>query len=40
MAVNNNSFFKYEEHNAQSGYRGAWLVKPKNADKYSLLVAT
>lgn len=40
MAVNNNSFYKYEEHNAQVGYRGAWLVKPKNASKYSLLVAT
>lgn len=39
MAVNNDSFYKYQEHNAQSGYRSAWLVKEQNAEKYSLLVA-
>lgn len=38
--MNNNAFFKYQEHNAQSGYKAAWLVKEQSADKYSLLVAS
>lgn len=40
MAVDNNSFFKYEEHRAQSGYKAAILVKLQTATKYSLLVAS
>lgn len=40
MAVNNNSFFQYNETRAQSGYRSAWLVKRAGADKYSLVGAT
>lgn len=38
--INNDTFFQYQEHNAQSGYRAAWLVKEQGADKYSLLVAS
>lgn len=40
MALDNNTFFKYLEHNAQSGYKAAWCVKEQGADKYSLLVAS
>ena len=40
MAVDNNSFFKYEEHRAQSGYKAAILVKNQIDAKYSLLVAS
>lgn len=40
MAVDNNSFFQYNETRAQSGYKSAWLVKRHGADKYSLVGAT
>ena len=40
MAVDNNSFFQYNETRAQSGYKSAWLVKRAGADKYSLVGAT
>lgn len=40
MAVDNNSFFQYNETRAQSGYKSAWLVKRPGADKYSLVGAT
>lgn len=40
MAVDNNSFFQYNETRAQSGYKSAWLVKRPNATKYSLVGAT
>ena len=38
--IDNDAFFKYQEHNAQSGYRAAWLVKEQGEPKYSLLVAS
>ena len=40
MAVDNNSFFQYNETRAQSGYKSAWLVKRPGADMYSLVGAT
>ena len=40
MAVDSNSFFKYHEQRATSGYRTAILVKEQTATKYSLLVAS
>lgn len=40
MAVDNNSFFQYNETRALSGYKSAWLVKRAGADKYSLVGAT
>jgi hypothetical protein len=40
MAVDNNSFFQYNETRAQSGYKSAWLVKRAGEDKYSLVGAT
>lgn len=39
-SIDKNSFFNYYEHNAQSGYKAAWLVKEQGASKYSLLVAS
>lgn len=39
MAVDNNSFFQYNETRALSGYKSAWLVKGENG-KYSLVGAT
>ncbi len=38
--MDNNAFYKYEEHRAQSGYKAAILVKLQTATKYSLLVAS
>lgn len=40
MAVDNNSFFQYNETRAQSGYKSAWLVKRPNATEYSLVGLT
>lgn len=45
MSVEKNSFFKYQEHRAQSGYRTAILVREASdttgvASKYSLLIAS
>lgn len=38
--MDNNAYFKYQEHRAQTGYKAAILVKEQSADKYSLLVAS
>lgn len=38
--MDKNSFYKYQEHRALSGYKCAWLVKEQNETKYSLLVAS
>lgn len=40
MAIEYNSFFKYQEHRAQAGYRAAILVKKQGDTLYSLLVAS
>lgn len=41
MAVNETSFFQYNETRATSGYKSAWLVKlAENDNKYSLVGAT
>ncbi len=40
MAVDNNSFFQYNETRALSGYKSAWLVKRSGSSKYSLVGAT
>lgn len=40
MGVEKNSYFKYTESRAQSGYRAAILVKKQDETKYSLLVAS
>ena len=40
MAVDNNSFFQYNETRAVSGYRSAWLVKKSTDAKYHLVGAT
>lgn len=46
MAIDKNSFFKYQEHRAQSGYRTAILVRESGdtvtdtTNKYSLLIAS
>lgn len=40
MAVNDNSFFQYNETRAQSGYKSAWLVKRPSEQFYSLVGAT
>jgi hypothetical protein len=38
--ADSNSFFKYEDHRAQTGYKAAILVKLQTANTYSLLVAS
>ena len=38
--MDKNTFFKYNETRALSGYKSAWLVKLPNATKYSLIGAT
>ena len=38
--MDNNTFFKYNESRALSGYKSAWLVKLPNENKYSLVGAT
>lgn len=38
--MDNNAYFKYQEHRGQSGYKAAILVKEAGASKYSLLVAS
>lgn len=38
--IDNNAFYKHQEHRAQSGYKAAILVKEQNQAKYSLLVAS
>lgn len=38
--MDNNAYFKYQEHRAQTGYKAAILVKEQSANKYSLLVAS
>lgn len=40
MAVDSNSFFKYQEHRGQSGYKAAILVKEQSDTYYSMLVAS
>ena len=40
MAIATDSYFKYQEHRAQSGYKAAILVKEQSASLYSLLVAS
>ena len=40
MAVNNDSFFRYNEDRALSGYRSAWLYKESTTNKYCLVGAT
>ena len=40
MAVDSNSYFKYQEHRGQSGYKAAILVKEQGETYYSLLVAS
>lgn len=40
MAVDNNSFFQYNETRALSGYKSAWLVKRPSEQYYSLVGAT
>lgn len=40
MSIATDSYFKYQEHRAQSGYKAAILVKEQNREKYSLLVAS
>ena len=38
--MDNNTFYKYNETRALSGYKSAWLVKLPSATKYSLVGAT
>lgn len=40
MAVNDNSFFQYNETRALSGYKSAWLLKLAGETHYSLVGAT
>lgn len=40
MAVNDNTFFQYDENRALSGYKSAWLVKMPGANFYSLVGGT
>lgn len=40
MPITKDSYFKYLEHKAQSGYRAALLVKEQSATLYSMLVAS
>ena len=38
--MNKDTFFKYEENRALSGYKSAWLVKLQGNDKFSLVGLT
>ena len=38
--MDNNAFYKYQEHRGQAGYKSALLVKEQSETKYSLLVAS
>lgn len=38
--LNKNSFFKFRENRATTGYGSAWLVKKQNETMYSMLCAT
>ncbi len=40
MAVNDKSFFQYNESRALSGYKSAWLVKDTDLGKFCLVGAT
>jgi hypothetical protein len=40
MAIANDSYFKYQEQRAQTGYKAAILVKEQSSNYYSLLVAS
>lgn len=38
--MDNNAFYKYQEHRGQAGYKSALLVKTQSDSKYSMLVAS
>ena len=40
MAIDNQSFYKYQEHRGQAGYKAAILVKEQQEPLYSMLVAS
>ena len=40
MAITNDSYYKYQESRAQSGYKAAILVREPSSNYYSLLVAS
>lgn len=40
MAINENSFFQYNESRALTGYKSAWLVKDPDLNKFVLVGAT